>query len=54
MEYWSNDIKKKIVTDGRYYKIEKNKGEFIILDLKYDFLKQNNLVRKFRKVTESD
>jgi len=54
IEYWSNDIKKKIVTDGRFYKIEKNKGEFIILDLKYDFLKQNNLVQRFRKVTEYD
>ncbi|WP_296149658.1 DUF6438 domain-containing protein [uncultured Flavobacterium sp.] len=54
IEYWSNDIKKKIVTDGRYYKLEKNKGEFIILDLKYDFLKQNNLVQRFRKVTEYD
>lgn len=54
IEYWSNNIKKKIVTDGRYYKIEKNKGEFIIVDLKYDFLKQNNLVQRFRKITEYD
>lgn len=54
MEYWSNDIKKKIVTDGRYYKIKKNKGVFIVVDLQYDFLKQNNLVQRFRKVTEYD
>jgi hypothetical protein len=54
MEYWSNDIKKKIITDGRYYKIEKNNGEFIIFDLKYNFLEQNNLAQRFRKVTEYD
>ena len=54
IEDWSNNINKKIVTDGRYYKIEKNKGQFIILDLKYDFIKRNNLVKRFRKVTEYD
>ena len=54
MEYLSNDIKKKIITDGRYYKIEKNNGEFIIFDLKYNFLEQNNLAQRFRKVTEYD
>lgn len=52
IEYWSNNIKKKIATDGRYYKIEKNNGEFIILDLKYDFIKRNNLIQRLQKETE--
>jgi hypothetical protein len=54
IEYWSNDIKKKIVTDGRYYKFEKTKGEFITLDLEYDFLKKNNIIQRFRNITDYD
>jgi hypothetical protein len=54
IKYWSNDIKKKIVTDGRYYKFENNDGRFVILDLKYDFLKKNNLLQTFRNITEYD
>jgi hypothetical protein len=54
IKYWSNDIKKKIVTDGRYYKFENNDGRFVILDLKYDFLKKNILLQRFRNITEYD
>lgn len=54
IEYWSNDIKKKIITDGRYYKFEKAKHQFITLDLGYNFLKQNNLIERFRNKTNYD
>ena len=53
MEYQSNEKEKKLFTDGRYFKIEKSKGKFIIFDLKYDFIKQNNLMKRFRKENEN-
>jgi hypothetical protein len=46
--------KKRNCKDGRYYKFEKTKGEFITLDLEYDFLKKNNIIQRFRNITDYD
>jgi hypothetical protein len=54
IEYWETEnIKKKILTDGRYYQLEK-KDKTIIFDLGYNFLERNNLLKKFRTKTEND
>jgi hypothetical protein len=49
IEYKDNDDReRKILTDGQYYQLELN-GKKIIFDLGYNFLKRNNLYRKFKK-----
>jgi len=45
--------KKKILTDGRYYQLEQ-KNKTIIIDLGYNFLTRNNLLKKFRTKTVND
>lgn len=49
----TENSKKKILTDGRYYQLEK-KDKTIIFDLGYNFLEINNLFKKFRTKTEND
>ena len=54
IEYWKTENKKsKILTDGRYYQLEQ-KGKTIIIDLGYNFLTRNNLLKKFRMKTVND
>ncbi|GLU57180.1 hypothetical protein Dfri01_66410 [Dyadobacter frigoris] len=36
----------KITTDGRYFKMRLKNGKFTILDLGYDFLKENDLLKR--------
>ena len=43
IRYGDNELNKKIVTDGRFYKFEKSKGDFVTYDLGYDFIVRNNL-----------
>ena len=49
----TENIKKKILTDGRYYQLEK-KDKTIIVDLGYNFIERNNLFKKFRTKTDND
>lgn len=52
--YWNKDYKeKRIKTDGRFYSIEKN-GITTTVDLGYNFIERNNLIKKFRTKTEND
>ncbi|MDD4970623.1 MAG: DUF6438 domain-containing protein [Paludibacter sp.] len=54
IEYWETENnKKKILTDGRYYQLEQ-KDKTMIFDLGYNFLTRNNLLKKFRTKTEND
>ena len=48
---WTNDKIVKITTDGRYYKFVKaDKSEFTI-DIGYDFIKKNPIIKKDRRPT---
>lgn len=56
IEYWEdyNDSNTKtMVTDGRYYELEKDNSR-ITLDLGYDFILRNNLMRKFEKKEQTE
>jgi len=46
----TENINKKVLTDGRYYQFEQ-RGKTIIFDLGYNFLIRNNLLKKFRTKT---
>ena len=39
---------KKIYTDGRYYELNE-KGKKVTLDLGYNFITRNDLLKKFRQ-----
>ncbi|REG92206.1 DUF6438 domain-containing protein [Flavobacterium aquicola] len=54
IHYWENETEKKMKTDGQYFKFEIEKGKFIILDLGYNFLDKNNLLKRIRKKNEYD
>jgi len=46
IQYWQNDTEQTIYTDGRFFRI-KNKNQSITLDLGYNFLEKNDLIKKF-------
>jgi hypothetical protein len=52
IRYWSNDNKKKVETDGQYYKFQIEKDKFITLNLGFNFLEKNNLLKRLRNKTE--
>lgn len=54
INYWANDTKKKVESDGQYFKFETKKGEFTILNLGYNFLEKNGLLKRIRDKTEYD
>jgi Domain of unknown function (DUF6438) len=54
INYWSNDKDKKILSDGQFFKFVNEKGKFITLNLGYNFLERNNLLKRIRDKTEYD
>jgi hypothetical protein len=54
INYWTDDTEKKIESDGQYFKFETKKGEFTTLNLGYNFLEKNNLLKRIRNKTEYD
>lgn len=54
IKYWSNDMDKIVQSDGQYFKFEKEKGKFITLNIGYNFLEINNLLKRIRNKTEYD
>jgi len=54
IKYWGRDTKtKKIYTDGRYYELNE-KGKNVTLDLGYNFITRNNLLKKFRPINDGN
>ncbi|WP_281228560.1 DUF6438 domain-containing protein [Flavobacterium aquiphilum] len=54
INYWTDDTEKKVESDGQYFKFETKKGEFTTLNLGYNFLEKNNLLKRVRNKTEYD
>lgn len=47
--YWANNRYKKILSDGQRFQFQLENGETKTIDLGFDFLKKNNLIKRFRK-----
>lgn len=54
VKYWENDTDKEVQTDGQYFKFEISKGKFVTLNLGFNFLEINNLLKRTRQKTEYD
>jgi hypothetical protein len=54
INYWADDTEKKVESDGQYFKFETEKGKFTTLNLGYNFLEKNNLLKRIRNKTEYD
>lgn len=54
INYWAAGTKKKIESDGQYFKFETKKGEFTTLNLGYNFLEKNGLLKRIIDKTQYD
>jgi len=53
IEYWGNDVMKKFFSDGRFYQFKLQNGKLKTLDLGFNFLQQNDLMKR-SEVLESE
>ncbi|WKL48982.1 DUF6438 domain-containing protein [Flavobacterium pectinovorum] len=54
ISYWANNTEKKIESDGQYFKFETKKGGFTTLNLGYNFLEKNGLLKRIRAKNQYD
>ena len=54
INYWSDESKKTIFSDGRFFTFKAKDGKEITLDLGFNFLKENGFLNKFKAKTKDD